>query len=241
VSAADTGPKPLVANPAGLIVGLVMAVASAIIPGLGGGPAAPAVEPPTTALTAEVAAPAAADVQVLLDQVVVAPEGPRTGYERDLFRHWIDADGDGCDTREEVLIEESVVPATSGAGCALTSGEWLSAYDAVTVTAPGGLDIDHVVPLGEAWDSGASAWDSVRRQDYANDLDDPEALIAVTATTNRSKGDQDPAEWKPPNVADWCQYALDWLTVKVAWGLSADQAEVEALREMLVTCDAGSP
>lgn len=147
----------------------------------------------------------------------------------------MDADGDGCDTREEVLIAESIVPATQGTGCAVT-GEWMSVYDLTTFVAPGGMDIDHMVPLGEAWDSDASSWDSARREAYANDLDHPEALIAVSASSNRSKGDRDPAEWKPPNVAYWCRYAFEWVTVKVGWGLSADSAEVEALQEMLVTC-----
>jgi hypothetical protein len=229
-------------TPVGVLVGVVMAVASAIIPNLDSGDQVPAETPPAGTVTAEVPEePTSTEVESLLAQLQVAPEGPREGYAREAFKHWVDGDGDGCDTREEILIEESLVPATTeAAGCSVTAGEWLSLYDTTTFTAPGGLDIDHMVPLGEAWDSGASEWDSTRREDYANDLSHPAALIAVSAGSNRSKSDRDPAEWQPPSVETWCQYASDWVTVKVAWELSADDAEVQALRELLVTCEDGS-
>jgi hypothetical protein len=221
----------------GIVVGLIMAIASAIIPNLDS--ASTVEDGAQTAPSAEVAQaqePTTTEAETLLSQLQVVPEGPRDGYDRALFKHWVDADSDGCDTREEVLIQQSLVPAAQGDGCSV-SGEWLSAYDATTFVAPGGLDIDHMVPLGEAWDSDASTWDSSRREAYANDLDHPEALIAVSASSNRSKSDQDPAEWKPPNVAYWCQYAFDWITMKVAWELTADPDEVQALEEMLVTCE----
>jgi Lamin Tail Domain/Protein of unknown function (DUF1524) len=176
-----------------------------------------------------------------LSRLHIAPEGPRTGYDRSLFPLWIDADHDGCDARHEVLIAESVVPAHVGAGCAV-SGEWHSAYDGVTTTDASSFDIDHVVPLAEAWDSGASGWDPARRRDYANDLDHPETLRAVSAASNRAKGDDDPAAWKPPLRSDWCNYADDWISVKVTWNLTADPAEVNGLRGMLDTCGAsGAP
>jgi hypothetical protein len=243
----------------GVVVGLLMALASAVLPGLDTGASTlpePSPGPSSTAPGPSAAAsplspgpspggsPASPgpsptnDAAAQLSQLSVAPEGPREGYARTAFKHWVDADGDGCDTREEVLIEESVVPATVGSGCSITAGAWFSPYDASTFVAPGGLDIDHVVPLGEAWDSGASEWDSSQRQDYANDLNDPEALIAVSASSNRSKGDSDPAEWKPPNETYWCRYASDWVTVKARWDLSADPAEVHALQQMLATCGA---
>ncbi len=229
--------KRATGNPAGLVVGLIMAVASAIIPNLDSDSPVPGGAQPALAITAEPEGPTTTEVEALLNQLELAPEGPREGYVREAFKHWVDADRDGCDTRKEVLIEESLIPATQEAGCLVSAGEWFSPYDATTFVAPGGLDIDHVVPLGEAWDSGASGWDSSRRQDYANDLDHPEALIAVSAASNRSKSDRDPAEWKPPNVGYWCQYVSDWVTVKVTWELSSDAAEVQALEEMLVTCE----
>jgi len=222
----------------GLVVGLILALASAIIPSLDtGAQIAGGEEPSGSASLTATGHPNTTDAQTLLEQLVVAQEAPREGYTRAAFKHWVDADGDGCDTREEVLIEESLVPATQGPGCSVTAGAWFSPYDAVTFVAPGGLDIDHLVPLGEAWDSGASSWDSSRRQGYANDLDDPEALIAVSAGSNRSKGDRDPADWKPPSQSYWCRYAWDWVAVKIHWELSADAAEVDALSQMLETCE----
>jgi hypothetical protein len=118
------------------------------------------------------------------------------------------------------------------------AGDWFSVYDGVTVEDPSELDIDHVVALGEAWDSGAAGWDAARREAFANDLDHPAALIAVTASSNRSKSDDDPAEWKPPRREAWCQFARDWTSTKIAWDLTADQAEVDGLRSMLTGCPA---
>jgi hypothetical protein len=173
-------------------------------------------------------------------QLRVAAEGPRTGYSRTLFRHWIDEDGDGCDTRREVLIAEAVTAPAVGAGCTLTGGSWLSRYDGATTTDPSSFDIDHVVPLAEAWDSGAAGWDAARRERFANDLGYEHALIAVSASSNRSKGDQDPAEWKPPRIEFLCDYAQMWSSVKIRWELTADAAEMAALRTMLAGCDGGA-
>jgi hypothetical protein len=166
----------------------------------------------------------------LVDQLVVAPESLSAGYSRDLFEHWIDADHDGCDTRCEVLAAEQRTDLPG-----LTSG-WLSIYDGYSTDDPSELDIDHVVALAEAWRSGADTWDPARRQAFANDLDEPAALIAVTAATNRSKSDKDPARWQPPNRAAWCEFGTAWVTVKVRWQLTADQAEAGALRNMLADC-----
>ena len=122
----------------------------------------------------------------LLDDLVVAAEQPG-GYDRDLFRHWIDADGDGCDTRREVLLAEAVVAPTRGSGCSLSGGEWISRYDAKTDTGSGrGFDVDHLVPLAEAWASGARSWTAQRREGYANDLGFVDSLVAVSAGSNRS-------------------------------------------------------
>jgi hypothetical protein len=128
----------------------------------------------------------------VLAQLTVAPANP-AGYDRSLFVHWIDADSNGCDTREEVLIRTSTVPVTKGSGCTITAGSWTSWYDGATWTAPSDVDIDHLVPLGEAWASGADAWTADQRRAYANDLTLPVALQAVTDNVNQSKGDRDPA------------------------------------------------
>lgn len=160
----------------------------------------------------------------------------RTGYERTKFRHWIDADRDGCHTRSEVLIEEAVAAPDQGANCALTGGSWYSPYDDTSFTQARALDIDHLVPLAEAWDSGASAWTAAERQAYANDLDDARALIAVSAASNRSKSDQDPATWQPPATGYRCTYATDWVAIKTRWSLAVDPAEQTAISEILDTC-----
>jgi hypothetical protein len=171
----------------------------------------------------------------LLAILHIAPES-RNGYERTLFEHWIDQDMDGCDTRREVLISEAVIPPTVGANCSLTVGEWLSLYDGVSVTDVESLDIDHVVPLAEAWDSGASGWTAERRRRFANDLEVPWALVAVTASSNRSKSDRDPAEWMPPVDQFACTYVAWWVEVKVRWSLNVDPTELDALRNQASSC-----
>lgn len=158
------------------------------------------------------------------------------GYDRSLFRHWIDADRNGCDTRREVLIAESLTPVRVGASCSITGGTWFSAYDGVTTTDASTFDIDHLVPLKEAWESGAHAWTNDRRQAFANDLALPESLIAVSASSNRSKGDRDPAEWMPPRREYHCTYVTSWITVKKAWNLSVDRAEYQKLEQVLTNC-----
>ncbi|MFD6287510.1 HNH endonuclease family protein [Streptomyces sp. NPDC060205] len=115
-------------------------------------------------------------------------------------------------------------------------GEWYSYYDGVTLTAPGGLDIDHLVPLAEAWDSGASAWTPARRHAYAHDLDADRSLVAVTARTYRSKSDQDPADWRPPLADARCTYATDRVATNLRWQLTVDDRERTALTELAAGC-----
>ncbi|MBO8189247.1 HNH endonuclease family protein [Streptomyces spirodelae] len=160
----------------------------------------------------------------------------RAGYKRSKFRHWVDTDRDGCNTRQEVLIEEATEEPRVGPGCSLTDGEWFSYYDAKTTDNPRGLDIDHMVPLAEAWDSGASAWDAKKRERYANDLDSPRSLVAVTARENRQKADKDPAGWWVPAASASCQYLSDWVATKTRWQLALDQAEKNALGKRAAAC-----
>ncbi|ROP44259.1 uncharacterized protein DUF1524 [Streptomyces sp. PanSC9] len=160
----------------------------------------------------------------------------RTGYVRTAFKHWVDADKDGCNTRAEVLKAEAVIAPEQINRCSLIGGGWYSAYDDRYIEGPSGLDIDHLVPLAEAWDSGASAWTAGEREAYANDLGDDRALIAVSAASNRSKADQDPTTWLPPAPQYRCQYATDWVADKARWGLSIDSAEQAALTDVLAGC-----
>ena len=120
----------------------------------------------------------------------------------------------------EVLISEATVKPKVGTGCYLSGGKWRSPYDAKVFTNPTGLDVDHMVPLAEAWRSGAWAWTPAQRMAYANDLDDPRTLLAVTAGLNRSKGDKDVAQWLPPKAQ--CTYISNWIAVKARFDLTVD-------------------
>ena len=175
--------------------------------------------------------------QQLLGTLTVATE-VGTGYSRTLFVHWIDADGDGCNTRYEVLVAESLTTPVVSGTCTLSNTTWYSVYDGITEYLPANVDIDHVVALKEAWDSGAWSWSAARRRAFANDLDDPRSLIAVTDNVNASKSDSDPAQWMPPLASYHCQYLADWVVVKVRWGLTVDSVERSAIAAVLSTCPA---
>ena len=159
-------------------------------------------------------------------------------YDRDDWGDWIDEDGDCQDARHEVLIEESqaTVAYTSDRECQVDAGQWFGAFTATTVMEASKLDVDHLVPLANAHQSGGWAWTPERKEQYANNLEYPGHLIAVTAAANRSKGAKSPDEWRPPDGSYWCEYAVVWITVKQTWHLTATPPEAEALEEMLGTC-----
>ena len=167
-----------------------------------------------------------------LDKLVVAKAGSMKGCSREKFPHWRTT-GDNCDVRDSVLKRDGTKVKLSG--CNVVAGTWKSVYDGKTLTSPTQVDIDHVVPLANAWRSGASSWTTDKRGDFANDLDDPQ-LVAVSATSNRSKGDQDPSTWKPTDTSSWCGYAQDWIAVKTHWKLTVTTAEKSALADMLEKC-----
>jgi hypothetical protein len=178
-------------------------------------------------------APPVGDSVAQLDALTVAASASMSGYSRDRFPHWI-SQGNGCDTRDVVLKQQGQgVHATSD--CKITAGTWLSPYNGQSYTDPQKLDIDHLVPLAAAWRAGAAKWTDQQRQGFANDLTRPQ-LYAVDLSDNRSKGDQDPSQWKPPNHGFWCTYAQSWVTVKTYYKLSVTTAEKTALTEMLRTC-----
>ena len=166
-------------------------------------------------------------------QLVIA-EDKNSGYKRSAFKHWIDADRNRCNTRAEVLISEARKKPKIGPKCKLTGGKWLSAFYGKTITNASKLDVDHMVPLAEAWRSGAWKWTFAQRQAFANDLENSEALIAVTRSTNRSKGDNDPSLWMP--AKDKCVYTQNWISIKVKYSLTADPQEVEKLNSLVSTC-----
>ncbi|MFF9981233.1 HNH endonuclease family protein [Streptomyces erythrochromogenes] len=199
--------------------------------------------PPAVHAAAEPAAPASSVVPQVLPIGVAVSALPlavedRTGYQRTSFRHWNagDVPADGCNTRAEVLLAEAVVYPEIGPGCTLTGGVWWSYYDDREVTPAGALDIDHMVPLAEAWDSGAAEWTAARREAYANDQGQPASLVAVTARSNRSKADQDPAEWLPPAPDALCRYGAEWTATKLRWGLAVDEMERDRLLDIAAGC-----
>ncbi len=181
------------------------------------------------------AVPALADDP--LEGIRIEAEFTGTSCERAKnFGNWTDADRDGEDTREEVLIAESLVPVTRDSDGKVVGGLWVGPYAGFVTTNPSSLDIDHMVPLCEAYESGAHAWDKARRKEFANSLATEHHLIATWLSTNRSKNKKDPGDWLPPNRAYWCTYLNDWTAIKREWGLSMDQAEADAIRKGLRVC-----
>lgn len=185
---------------------------------------------PMTAHAEQPTAVTAADLPQLLR--VQAPDTAHR-YDRSAFEHWIDADGDGCNTRYEVLIDESTTPVTVTERCTLYGGTWVSPYDGISASSPAGVEIDHVVALAEAWRSGAWAWTAQQRRDFANDLGVPYALTAASSASNQAKADKDPARWMPTNDAYRCEYVTSWALIKYRWSLTVDPAEKAAIAEAL--------
>lgn len=177
--------------------------------------------------------PDEATARANLAAMTVEAPGSGDDYDRDLFPHWSTVEG-SCDTRETVL-ERDGSGVTTGDDCYPTAGSWYSVYDGATISDPSEVHIDHIVALSEAWKSGADEWATDRREDFANDLEHAQ-LIAVSASSNMSKGDADPAEWKPENENVWCHYAREWIDVKHVYDLSVDEAEKTELSAMLDRC-----
>ncbi len=175
-----------------------------------------------------------------LKKLEVSPPGSMAGYDREDFPHWSDAQEFGwdvsdsaCDVREAALIRDGEAVEV-GEGCDVESGRWLDPYTTRTYTDPLDIDIDHLVPLANAYRSGASEWEEAERERYAND---PDNLLSVEDNANQEKGDKGPEAWKPPNRAIWCSYARRWVSVKADYALTINPQEKAALRQMLATCE----
>jgi hypothetical protein len=166
--------------------------------------------------------------------------GPNGEYRREDWPHWADVDGNGCDARQDALVAWSLVPATvnhSGT-CRVVAGSWVSPYDSIASNNPSDFDIDHLVPLENAFVSGGWQWGAVRRRAFAND---PHELVVASASSNRSKGSDAPDHWRPVNHEAWCAYSQGWVAVKSTWGLTVTTGERDALGQMLDTCVLVSP
>ncbi|MGK5628240.1 HNH endonuclease family protein [Streptomyces sp. URMC 123] len=177
--------------------------------------------------------PSAETARTYLGQLTVRAEGSSDGYSRSKFPHWSTQSGT-CNTREVVLKRDGT-GVEQDASCAAVKGTWYSPFDGATWHAASDVDIDHLVPLSEAWKSGANTWTTARRQEFANDLTRSQ-LIAVTDNVNQEKGDKDPAEWLPPLAGYHCTYARMWVWTKHHYGLSVDSAEKGALDGILNRC-----
>jgi hypothetical protein len=177
---------------------------------------------------------------------VTARPRPPQDYDRDAFgTRWADLDGNGCNQRDDVLLRDAAsgtVRTARQGRCDhdVLAGSWRDPYtgkelvldDLKDLHQAQAIQIDHVVPLAEAWVSGAAAWDDESREAYANDLD---GLLAVDGPANAAKGADDPAAWRPRQDFQ-CAYARRWITVKARWGLTVDPSEVAALADMLGHC-----
>ena len=154
-------------------------------------------------------------------------------YDRDRFGSgWTDADGDGCDTRDEVLARDAL-GATVGADGCVDHVVIIDPYTGQRVDGRAEIDIDHVVALGDAWRSGAYAWTDGERKVFANDEVN---LLATSDDENRAKSDDGPDQWRPPDRAGWCAYAHLYGEVKRTYGLAVTGAQTAALAELSTGC-----
>lgn len=202
----------------------------AVVPGEVAVPAAP------------VATPASGSALAVLEMLPVKGRAPRTGYDRDLFgQAWADVDRNGCDTRNDVLrrdLTELVLKAGTH-GCLVLGGTLVDPYGGERigfVRGPGtsnAVEIDHVVALADAWQTGAQQWSGDKRVRFAND---PLGLLAVSGTLNRRKSDSDAASWLPPAKGYRCAFAARQVAVKAAYGLWVKPAEKDALARVLSRC-----
>jgi hypothetical protein len=190
------------------------------------------------------AAPSADAARRQLSELRVRPAGSMAGYSREEFPHWSDArefgwklpggtpDPESCDARDAALIRDGKEERVE-AYCDVASGSWSDPYGGQSYTDPEDIDIDHIVPLANAWRSGASSWSTTKRESFANV---PRDLLSVDDGLNQSKGDKGPEAWKPPRNAYWCVYAKRWIGIKHYWDLSVTGAERAALKQMLGRC-----
>lgn len=158
-------------------------------------------------------------------------------YERASWGRWTDEDGDCQDARQEVLIRDSRTPVElDDRGCKVVSGEWVDPYDGRLVSEPSGIDIDHVVALRDAHDSGGWQWGPEKKKTFSNDMRN---LKASSRSTNRSKGARGPDEWLPSDPAARCPYIEEWLVLKRTFALSLSPGEKAVTDYMKRVCDRG--
>ena len=149
-------------------------------------------------------------------------------YDREKqFGGWVDADHDGENTRQEVLIRDSLIPVGYDSNGNVNFGIWLCRYTGHLTTTPRDFDIDHLVSLKNAFDSGADEWNDEKRIRYTNYLGNKYHLVAVTLGSNREKGSKDISEWLPP--MNQGEYIFNWIRVKREWDLCFNEAEIRTI------------
>jgi hypothetical protein len=187
------------------------------------------------AATVPAAATGSVSSRALLRGLTVARERDR-GFTRSRFGTWRDADLDGCTTRNEVLLAESVRPPLVLSSCTVTTGRWRSRLDGTRVTNLARLRIGPQVPFLEAWQSGARRWSPSHRAQLANDLGYRPTLNVSTLQVLQARGAAEPQRWLPPRRAGRCAYVAEWVAVKWRWRLSVDRAEKRFLVRRLRGC-----
>jgi len=187
------------------------------------------------AVPAEAATVYRAPLRTAVRALLVAPE-VNSGYDRDrYFGGWKDTNRDCQNTRQEVLIQETrAALAYTSRGCTVSRGRWVTSWDNRVHTYASTVQIDHTVPVHEAWGSGARYWSQARRVAYYNDLSDARTLSVQTSALNSAKQAKGPEAWMPP--ANRCTYIGQWVAVKIRWGLRVDSVEKAALVRFANSC-----
>jgi hypothetical protein len=198
----------------------------------------PCTPTPTSTRTGTAAAPApsaATSRGAVSAPTASPPPGKSLSYSRDAFGSgWTDPDHNGCDARQDAIRAATTNRTTAGP-CKITRADIRDRYTGRTYPGanPSAFDIDHVVALHDAWNSGAYTWTRARRIAFAND---PADLVLTGASLNRSKGDQDPSEWAPASHDGACFYARTYRAIKLRWRLHTTAAQRSAIRRTLATC-----
>ena len=179
------------------------------------------------------------DALTVLNSLSVKGRAAKTGYTRAQFTHWSDLDRNGCDARNDTLKRDltEVIYKAGTRDCKVIAGLLLDPFSGKVITfssTKSTIDIDHVVALSNAWQTGAAYFDKTKRQQIAND---PLNLLAVDFSLNRQKGDGDAATWLPPLKSYRCDYVARQIAVKAKYGLWVTQPEKIAIIKLLEKCE----